>query len=86
MERDSQINALAWKPPGVVPAKEPLLCIGTVAGTVKVVDVKKGRILSRLHLTSSTIFEIDWNVNGLVACSENCSIYFMKYAFEKERD
>jgi hypothetical protein len=70
----------------VYPPKENLLCIASVAGSVKVIDAKRGKIVSRIHLTSSTIFETDWNVNGIVACSENCSIYFLKYAMDKESE
>ena len=84
VERDSQVNAMSWKPPGVYPATETLLCVASVAGSVKIVDAKRGKIISRIHLTSSTVFETDWNVHGIVACSENCSLYFMKYMQDDE--
>jgi hypothetical protein len=35
--------------------------VATVAGSIKMVDTKKGKVLARLDLTSYTIFETDWN-------------------------
>lgn len=53
--------------------------MATVAGSIKMVDIKKGKILARLDLTSYTIFETDWNQTGVVACSENGNIYFITF-------
>ena len=79
-EREGQINTISWHPTG----KQNLMCIATVAGSIKIIDSKKGKILSRLDLTSYTIFETDWNSNGIVACSENCNIYFITFDFEEQ--
>ena len=46
VERDCQINSLSWKPAAYPPAKESLACVATVAGTVKVVDMKRGKVVS----------------------------------------
>jgi hypothetical protein len=53
--------------------------VATVAGSIKMVDTKKGKVLARLDLTSYTIFETDWNHTGVVACSENGNIYFITF-------
>jgi hypothetical protein len=58
------------------------MCVATVAGSIKVLDSKKGKILSRLDLTSYTIFETDWNSTGIAACSENGNIYFLSFDLE----
>ena len=57
--------------------------MATGAGTVKIIDMKRGKIVTSLYLTGSTIFETDWSVNGIVACSENCSVYFIGYDGEQ---
>jgi WD40 repeat protein len=75
VERDGQINAVSWSPHG----KDNLICIATVAGSLKMFDTKRGKLLSRIDLTSYTIFETDWNKNGIVACSENGNVYFISY-------
>lgn len=41
--------------------------------------MKKSKVISCIYLTGSTIFDTDWNANGIVACSENCSVYFIGY-------
>ena len=60
-----------------------MACVATVAGTIKIIDMKRGKIVTSLYLTGSTIFETDWSVNGIVACSENCSVYFIGYDGEQ---
>ena len=68
IDRDDQINALSWCPEPT----EQLICIGTVAGWLKIIDVKKNKVVTRLDICVYTIFQTDWNLkNGIVACSEN---------------
>jgi|LauGreDrversion4_2_1035121.scaffolds.fasta_scaffold504781_1 WD40 repeat protein len=70
IEKDYQINSLSWS----LYSKEELLCIVTVAGFVKVIDVKKGKIVSKIHVSPQTVFDVDWNINGIVACSESSTV------------
>jgi WD40 repeat protein len=69
-ERDGQINALSWCPNSST-ANDELLCIGTVGGQIKIIDAKKNRVVTRLEVTTGTIFEIDWSNSSIVACSED---------------
>lgn len=70
-EKDGYINTLAWMPGQT---KEEFVCIGTVTGLLKIIDVKRNKIVARNEVSSYPIFEIDWNSKGIVACSENGSM------------
>lgn len=47
VERDGLINAVSWSPNG----KDNLICVATVAGSIKLFDAKKSKLISRLDLT-----------------------------------
>lgn len=44
-ERDGQLNALAWSP-----NDGNILCIGSVSGVLKVVDIKKNKVIGKLAI------------------------------------
>ena len=69
-ESEGQINSLSWHPD----TKDEVVCIGTVTGLLKVIDLKKNRVLVISEVSNQAIFEVDWNSNGIVACSENGSV------------
>lgn len=45
--------------------------IGTAAGMIKVVDVKKNKVILKLELCKSQIFDCDWGEYGIVVASED---------------
>ena len=46
-DKDCQINALAWQPVQHNPGDE-ILCVGTAAGFVKIIDAKKSKVLAKV--------------------------------------
>lgn len=68
-EKDGQINALSWQKKQH--HGDELLAIATVSGLLKIVDVKRNRIIARMEVCQHTLFEVDWGIEYIVACSEN---------------
>lgn len=64
-EREGQINTICWMP------DQETVCVGTVTGLLKVIDIKRGKVVAKIDVSPLPIFEVDWNLNGIVACSEN---------------
>lgn len=67
-EREGQINTIAWMP------DQEVVCVGTVTGLLKVIDIKRSKVVAKLDVSPLPVFEVDWNLNGIVACSENGTV------------
>jgi WD40 repeat protein len=65
-QRECQINALAWSP-----SSPELLCTGSVAGILKIIDFKKNKVIAKITVGNQTLFEASWNMSGIAVCSEN---------------
>ena len=71
VDKDQKINALAWQREVSAPNEE-ILCIGTAAGILKMIDVKKNKILLKQEISKgSQIFDIDWSIYGIAVASED---------------
>ncbi len=70
-EKEGQINTFAWAPQAGI--KNDFISIGTVAGTVKVIDIKKNKVIAKNPLGQHTIFDMDWSrsCDIIAACCEN---------------
>ena len=72
-------------PPKGKPADlyEHLIIIGTSAGSLKLIDLNRNRILKMIQMMQerdTTIFQLDWNAEGFIAiASTDQSIYVKKY-------
>jgi WD40 repeat protein len=67
-DREGQINTISWMP------DQDFVCIGTVTGLLKVIDIKRSKVVAKIDVCPLPIFEVDWNLNGIVACSENGTV------------
>lgn len=62
---------MAWQPFANGP-NELILAIGTGAGYVKLVDVKKNKVIQKLEICKGKqIFDLDWSIYGLLVGGED---------------
>ena len=47
-------------------SKEEIVAVGTAAGFLKIIDVKKSRIIQKISIGDSQIFDCDWGDYGIV--------------------
>lgn len=73
IEKDGHINALSWAYTVANPSDE-ILMVGTSAGYVKIIDAKKNKVVSKVQLSSSQIFDSDWGIYGIAVASEDTNV------------
>ena len=55
---------------------DEILMIGTSAGYVKIIDVRKGKVLAKLQVSATKqIFDSDWGIYGIAVASEDTNVY-----------
>ena len=63
------------------------MVVGNIAGEIKLVDTKKGKIMNTILLTKDhQIFDMDWSMRGLFIVSEMSIAFFYKMEGTTELD
>ena len=61
-----------------------LVCVGTSAGQVKLIDLHRNKVLQKLEFNGACIYALDWNENGILAVGPTTAeVHVFKFSKSK---